>query len=139
MTRHGINIPDGVSREALSLTTRIMYFSEEGIACAKLYLRYTLSEAFTMLMPMLLEEGITPLVYSRDPNVTNELFRSLMAGQDNVRVLKRVNLENPEDTVYSRTSAGFVTTGDKINVINMLILTKKYTKCVLRRRNINTL
>ncbi len=128
MTRHGVIIPDGVSREASSLTTRIMYSSEEGVMCAKLYLRYTLSEEFTMLMPMLLEEGITPLVYSRDPNVTNELFRSLMAGADNVRVLKRVNLENPEKTVYNRASAGFVTTGDKVNVINTLILAKKYSR-----------
>ena len=128
MTRHGVKIPDGVSREASSLTTRIMYSSEDAILCAKLYLRYTLSEEFTMLMPMLLEEGITPLVYSRDPNVTNELFRSLMAGQDNVRVLKRVNLENPEETVYNRASAGFVTTGDKVNVINTLILSKKYSR-----------
>ncbi len=128
MLRHGISVPDGRGREASSLTTRIMYSAEEGTMCAKLYLRYTLSEEFTMLMPMLLDDGITPLVYSRDPNISNELFRSLMAGQDSVRVLKRVNLENPEENIYSRASAGLVTTGDKVNVINMLILAKKYQR-----------
>ena len=129
MQRCGIVIPEDNSKEPGSLlSTKIMYAAENGEVYAKFYIRYTLSEEFTMILPMLLDDGITPLVYTRDPNVTNELFRNLTAGSDSIRVLKRNTLADGDSTVYDKISAGLVTTGDKINVINMLLLSKKYVR-----------
>lgn len=129
MLRNGVTIPeDNVKEPSSLLSTKIMYAAENGEVYAKFYIRYTLSEEFTMLLPTLLDDGITPLVYTRDPNVTNELFRNLTAGSDSIRVLKRFSLTDSDDTLYNKVSAGLVTTGDKINVINMLLLSKKYVR-----------
>ena len=129
MIRNGVAIPEDNMNEPGSLrSTKVMYASENGEVYAKFYIRYTLSEEFTMLLPTLLDDGITPLVYTRDPNVSNELFRTLTAGSDSIRVLKRNTLVDSDDTLYNKVSAGLVTTGDKTNVINMLLLTKKYVR-----------
>lgn len=128
MTRMGVIIPEEHGKETVPMTTKIMYAAENGEVYAKFYIRYTLSEEFTMLMPTLLDNGITPLIYTRDPNLTNELFRTLMAGADNVRILKQHTLGNPEDKVYARVSAGMVTTSDKMSVINLLLLAKRYVR-----------
>ena len=81
-----------------------------------------------MLLPTLKEEGIVPLIYTRDPNVSNELLRTLSAGSDCMRVMKRLVPGSDEDKLYRRVSAGIVTNGDKINAINIVLLTKKYKK-----------
>ena len=129
MQRNGVVIPeDNVKEPGSLLSTKIMYAAENGEVYAKFYIRYTLSEEFTMLLPTLLDDGITPLVYTRDPNVSNELFRNLTAGSDSIRVLKRFSLTDGDDTLYNKVSAGLVTTGDKVNVINMLLLSKKYVR-----------
>lgn len=129
MLRNGVTIPeDNVKEPGSLLSTKIMYAAENGEVYAKFYIRYTLSEEFTMLLPTLLDDGITPLVYTRDPNVSNELFRTLTAGSDSIRVLKRYALTDSDNTLYNRVSAGLVTTGDKTNVINMLLLSKKYVR-----------
>ena len=129
MKRHGIAIPEDNSSESSSLhSTKIMYAAENGEVYAKFYIRYTLSEDFTMILPVLLGDGITPLVYTKDPNIGNDLFKSLTAGADNIRVLKRLTLDDEEEKVYNKVSAGLVTTGDKSNVINMLLLSKKYVR-----------
>lgn len=129
MLRNGITIPEDHVRESSSLrSTKVMYAAENGEVYAKFYIRYTLSEEFTMLLPVLVDDGITPLVYTRDPNISTELFRTLTAGADNIRVLKRYTLVDGDDKLYNRVSVGLVTTGDKINVINMLLLSKKYVR-----------
>ena len=129
MKRHGIVIPEDNSNESSSLhSTKIMYAAENGEVYAKFYIRYTLSEDCTMILPVLLDDGITPLVYTKDPNIGNDLFKSLTAGADNIRVLKRLTLEDEDEKVYNKVSAGLVTTGDKSNVINMLLLSKKYVR-----------
>ncbi len=130
MRRNGIALPSAAvsSDSSMSLDTiKVMYAAEDGEVYAKFYIRYSFSEEFTMILSSLREEGITPLVYSRDPNVSNELLNTLTAGSGAIRVVK---LYNPlgEEKVYSRVSASMVTYGDKIDAANMILLSKKYKK-----------
>lgn len=128
MRRNGIAIPSAATAPENGFgldTTKIMYASEDGEVYAKFYIRYSFSEEFTMTLPSLREAGITPLVYTRDPNVSNELLSTLTAGAGDMRVLK---LYSPlkEEKVYSRVSAGMVTYGDKLDAASMIVLSKKY-------------
>ncbi len=127
MESRGIEIPyDPEGDGQASQTTRIMYAAEDGVIYAKFYVRYMLSEEFTMILPIMLDDGVKPLVYTRDPNIDDGLFRSLTAGTDSIRVLKKQNLPSSEVRLYSRISLGMVTLGDKTNVINTILLSKKY-------------
>ena len=129
MVKSGIDIPEDTGKDNASLmSTKIMYAAENGEIYAKFYIRYTLSEEFTMIMPSLADDGIVPLIYTRDPNIDSQLMRSLTAGADSIRVSKKLTLSDPNDKVHDRVSAGLVTTGDKISVINMLSLAKRYVK-----------
>ena len=130
MRRNGIALPStAVSAESgVSLDTiKVMYAAEDGEVYAKFYIRYSFSEEFTMILSSLREAGITPLVYSRDPNVSNELLDTFTTGSGTIRVVK---LYNPlgEEKVYSRVSASMVTYGDKLDAANMVLLSKKYKK-----------
>ena len=131
MRRHGVAIPEGTGRAEGGIdTTKIMYASEDGEVYAKFYIRYSFSEEFTMLLPTLKEEKIIPLIYTGDPNVSNELLRMLTAGLDCMRVMKRLTPAPDDDKIYSRVSAGVVTYGDKINAIEILLLSKNYKKFI---------
>ncbi len=135
MRRHGVAIPEGAQTSEMGIdTTKIMYASENGEVYAKFYIRYSFSEEFTMLLPSLKEEGITPLVYTRDPNVSNELFRTLTAGADSVRVMKKLSPKLEEEKLYGRVSAEIVTYGEKINAISALLAAKRHKKLVERLR-----
>ena len=128
MQRHGVEIPFDPNGEGTpSQTTRIMYAAEGGEIYAKFYIRYMLSEDFTMILPILLDDKIKPLVYTRDPNIDNSLFRSLTAGTDSIRVLKKQNLPSSEVRLYSRISLGMASVGDKTNIINSILLSKRYS------------
>lgn len=127
MLGRGLKIPyDATVNSSFSKTTRIMYAAEDGEIYAKFYINYRLSEEFTMILPLLLDEGMKPLVYTRDPNVNDSLFRSMTAGTDSIRTLKKQNLPENERRLYQRISLGMVSVGDKTNIINALLLTKKY-------------
>ena len=129
MVKNGIKIPYDPGKESGALfSTKIMYAAENGEVYAKFYIRYTLSEDFTMILPSLADDGVIPLVYTRDPNVNDELLRTLTAGMDSIRVLKKQTLPDGEDKLYHRVSAGIVTMGDKLDVISMLLLCKKYVR-----------
>lgn len=130
MLRHNIAIPELTNKRDVSVdTTRIMYAAENGHVYAKFYVRYSFSEQFTMLLPSIKEEGIVPLIYTRDPNVSNELLRALCAGSDSMRVMKKFEPISPDDNkIYRRISAEFITYGNNINIINTVLLTKKYAK-----------
>ena len=78
-----------------------------------------------MLLPDLKAQGVTPLVYTRDPNISNELLNTLTAGSDCMRVV-RMYTPLAEEIVYSRVSANMVTYGDTLNAISMVLLSKKY-------------
>ncbi len=130
MLRHDVKIPDGAARPESqgTGTTKIMYAAEDGEVYAKFYIRYSFSEEFTMLLPELRKRGIVPLIYTRDPNVSSELLLTLTAGQDSIRVMKRLVAGNEETPIFRRVSAGLVTYGNKINAINMILLAKKYKR-----------
>ena len=130
MLRHNIMIPDvSAKREVGSDTTKIMYAAENGQIYAKFYIRYSFSEQFTSLLPSLKSEGIVPLIYTRDPNVSGELLKTLSAGSDSMRVMRKYHPISDEDKkIYRRVSAELVTYGDKINAINTVLLTKKYKR-----------
>lgn len=129
MRRHGVAIPEGAVRAEGGInTTKIMYAAEDGEVFAKFYIRYSFSEEFTMLLPTLKKEGIVPLIYTGDPNVSNELLKILSAGADCMRVVKRLYPAPEDEKLYSRVSAGVVTYGDKISSIDLLLLTKKYKR-----------
>lgn len=130
MRRHNIAIPELTGKREVGIdTTRIMYAAEEGEIYAKFYIRYSFSEQFTMLLPSIKEEGIVPLIYTRDPNLSNELLRTLSAGSDSMRVMKKYEPISSDDSkIYGRISAELVTYGNTINTINTVLLTKKYAK-----------
>ena len=130
MRRNGIAIPQAaVGRDSGSSldTIKVMYAAEDGEVNAKFYIRYSFSEEFTSTIPSLRDAGIIPLVYTRDPNVSNELLATLTAGNATVRVVKLYN-PVPEEHSESRTSARMVTYGDRLDAASMVVLAKKYHK-----------
>ena len=130
MRRNGIAIPSAATAPESGVsfdTIKVMYAAEDGEVYAKFYIRYSFSEEFTSTLPSLREAGITPLVYTRDPNISNELLETLTTGASCMRVLK---LYSPlkEEKVYSRVSSSMVTYGDKLDAASVIILSKKYNK-----------
>ena len=105
-----------------------MYAALDGEVYAKFYIRYSFSEEFSMLLPTLEDEGIKSLVYTSDPNITDELIKALTAGPDNIRVMRRYVQATHTSVVYREVSAGTVTFGEKSNAINTVILAKKYAR-----------
>ncbi len=130
MKKHGAVIPEetGKSSVPASASTKVMYIAEDGVVYAKFYIRYSFSEEFSMILPILQEEGIIPLVYTRDPNITPELIDALTAGADRIRILRKETSPENDDPIFSRLSAGLVTLGNKMNAINMLLLSRKYVR-----------
>ncbi|MBQ8320834.1 MAG: hypothetical protein IJX92_00530 [Clostridia bacterium] len=126
MRRHGIALPQSSGSDVSVDTTKVMYAAEDGEVYAKFYIRYSFTEEFTMLLPELKKEGIVPLIYTSDPNLSNELLKTLSAGADCMRVVKRLEPKPDTAKIYRRASASVVTYGDKINAINTILLTRKY-------------
>ena len=128
MLNHGIAIPDDDYRTNTSSSdsTKVMYGAEDGVIYVKFFIRYSFSEEFTMLLPDLKDKKIVPLVYTRDPNITNDLLKVLTLGEDIIRVMKKYVPRSAEEKTYRRVDSGIVTHGDKDNAINMILLAKKY-------------
>jgi cation transport ATPase len=126
MRRHGIAVPEGSKQEFGIDTTKVMYAAEDGEVYAKFYIRYSFSEEFTMLLPELKREHIVPLIYTSDPNLSNDLLKTLTAGSDCMRVVKKLEPGSDNEKIYRRVSAGVVTYGDKINAINTILLARKH-------------
>lgn len=128
MYRHGVEIAADESAPGLDSapTTKVLYAAEGAQAHAKFYIRYSFSEEFTMLLPALREVSVTPLIYTRDPNISNELLSALTLGGGNIRVMKKYNLPSAEAPVYDRLDGGIVTLGDKTRAINVILLCKRY-------------
>ena len=128
MLEKGAVIPeeDAARQESPYDSTKIMYAAEDGVVYAKFYIRYSFSEEFSMLLPMLEDYGIKPLVYTRDPNITDELIITLTAGTDKIRVLKKHTISDVDSPLYRKISAGAVTDGDKVKAINLILLSKRY-------------
>ncbi len=130
MLANGVRIPDGENRifESVHDSTKVMYAAEGGVIYAKFYIRYSFSEDFSMLLPILEDYGITPLVYTRDPNITRELISTLTAGNDKMRVLKKNDTSEKENVVYRKVSCGMITMGEKNEAVNAILLSKKYSR-----------
>ena len=130
MLENGVTIPEDENRHSESPldSTKVIFAAENGAVYAKFYIRYSFSEEFSMLLPTLEDEGITPLVYTRDPNITNELVSTLTAGVDKIRVFRLGSSPYTDDVVYRAISAGMVTHGDKNNAINMILMSKRYAR-----------
>ena len=128
MLRNGIEIPEEEGRDSQpsSMTTRVIYAAEDGKVYAKFLIRYSFSEEFSMLLPALREEQIVPLIYTRDPNITSEFIKTLTAGDDRIRVIKKRTAPGDDNVVYRRISSGGVLFGDKTNAIASLLLTRRY-------------
>ena len=129
MLRHCVRIPVDESKSTAigAETTRVMYCAEDGEVYARFSIRYSFSEEFSMLLPHLKAAGILPLVYTRDPNLTSELLKSLTMGEDIIRVMKRQGIPPEKEKVYRRISAPAVTSADKSEAVNLFLLAKKYT------------
>jgi VIT1/CCC1 family predicted Fe2+/Mn2+ transporter len=129
MRRNGIAIPQAaMSKDAKTIDTiKVMYSAEDGEVNAKFYIRYSFSEEFTSTIPSLRDSGIIPLVYTRDPNVSDELLSTLNAGNCTMRVVKLYDPAN-DVSVKARDSARMVTYGDRLDAASMIILAKKYNK-----------
>lgn len=128
MLEKGVVIPedDAKKQDSPYDSTKIMYAAEDGVVYAKFYIRYSFSEEFSMLLPILDDDGIKPLVYTRDPNITDELIVTLTAGADKIRILKKLTTSDVNSVIYRKISAGAVTDGDKSKAINIILLSKRY-------------
>lgn len=128
MLRHGvITARDDTAMDNAADTTKIMYAAEGGALIAKFYVRYSFSEEFSSLFTELRKNGIVPLVYTRDPNVNNELMKALTIGQGGIRVLKQHDVPLASEESVLNCSAGIVTFGDKMNAIKTVLLAKRYS------------
>ena len=137
MNRNGIAIPSAaVSKEnGMSFETiKVMYAAEDGEVNAKFYIRYSFSEEFTMMIPAMRDAGIIPLIYTRDPNISNELLSTLTAGGADMRVVKLYSLDEEATVVESRAQAKMITYGDKLDAAGMIVLAKKSHKLSLHVR-----
>jgi hypothetical protein len=129
MIRHGITVhADKSNTENGADTTKVMYAADGNTVYAKFYIRYSFSEEFSALLPELREKNIVPLIYTRDPNISNDLLRTLTMGNTKMRVMKRFDLPETEEKNYLRISAGVVTFGDKMNAIRTILIAKKYSE-----------
>ena len=136
MHRHGIEIPDGASADAKLDTTKVIYAAEDGKLSAKFYIRYSFSEEFTMVLPLLKKEGVIPLIYTRDPNINDELLKLLTAGTDSMRVMKLLVPVSTDEGARSRSeSATIVTAGDKMDVASIVLHAKKHKRFSDRLRS----
>ena len=124
----GIALPrEKDNREALDLATKVMYAAENGRVYAKFYVQYRLSPSYASMLASFAKEKIVSLVYTRDPNVNNELMRYLAADRDLIRVI-REDARTEESDVRERASVGLVSTEDKASAVSLLLLCRRYAK-----------
>lgn len=126
--RHGI-VAEGDDSGALA-NTKVMYAAEDGVICADFCINYSFSEEFAFNLNSYKENGIVSLIYSRDPNIDNEMLKFLAGGADAVRVMKKHTLPPHTEKVFSSLNAGAVTCGDKECAINLILLAKRYARFI---------
>ncbi len=125
MHRMNIEIPDEGREDCSADNTAVLYAAEDGVIYAKFLIRYSFSETFTSLLPLLSENKIASLIYTNDPCVTNALVSFLASGQAAIRVLKKNRPSLPEKT-YPEISSGLATLGDKTDALSLILLSKTY-------------
>ena len=129
MTRMGIIIPsdDYRTSRAANDSTRVMYGAEDGEVYVKVFIRYSFTEEFTMILPYLKEQGMIPLIYTRDPNVNNNLLKTLTMGDDVIRVMKKDGGKTTEEKTYRHLSSNIATLSDRTAVVSIAQISRKYT------------
>ncbi len=129
MLKRGISIPsdDYRTSRAANDSTRVMYGAEDGEVYVKFFIRYSFTEEFTMILPYLKEQGIVPLIYTRDPNVNNDLIKTLTMGDDVIRVMKKDGGKTTEEKTYRHLSSSIVTLSDRTTVVSIAQIARKYT------------
>lgn len=126
MKRHGAEFEkSSIAFNAANDATKIMYAAEDGVIYAGFRISYSFSEGFTMILPSLKEAKIVPLVTTRDPNITNELIKTLTMGGDAIRVLKRSDVLPHTEKIEQRVGAGIVTSSDKSSALYAMLLCKR--------------
>ncbi len=125
MTRHGVYVPS--ERGGYVESTKVMYGAENGVLFAKLNIQYNFSEEFAREISRFKKYNITPLIYTRDPNISGELVRFLTGGNDLIRVMKRFNTIPEGEKVYRRLPATLVTNGEKDRLTDAVVLAKRYS------------
>jgi len=130
MARHGIVLPPDAeaSRLGISDSTRVMYGAEDGVIYVQFHIRYAFSEEFAGALPDLKSNKLVALVYTEDPNISNELLLALNGGEDSIRIMKKCMLKPREEKTYKRISAGMVTSGNKLDAVSAVLLAKKYVR-----------
>ncbi len=123
LRKNGVAVPEE-EEERSSLTTRVMYAAKNGVLTAEFLISYSMSESFSMLVPHLRKANVIPLIYTRDPNLDNELFTALMREEDAVRVIKETLPEEHED-VSPSLSAGMVSADGKTAAVFLILTAKK--------------
>ncbi|MBQ8289445.1 MAG: hypothetical protein IJY01_01055 [Clostridia bacterium] len=124
LQRQGVYVAP--EREAFLGSTRFMYAAKDGMLFAKILVEYKFSEEFARALSYMKAHGITPLVYSRDPNLDNDLLRFLTGGVDIIRVMKRTTPAPERETVYRRLSSPAVSRGGRGDMLDAVILAKRY-------------
>lgn len=127
MLRHGASFDSLENRAAASAadSSKIMYAAEDGEVYASFRISYSFSESFTMILPSLRVEKIVPLIVTRDPNITNELIKTLTMGIDSIRVLKKTDTAPRTEIIERTASAGLVGIGERAGALHAMLLCKK--------------
>ena len=123
MLRHGVRI--NALNDSKVGSTRIIYAASEGEFFANFTVHYSVSEEFAYTLSEMKENGMIPLVYTRDFNIDNELMGRLTGGADIIRV-KREYRPYSERRVFGKVNSSMVTFGGKTEALNMLLTSKKY-------------
>lgn len=127
MQRHGATFLNDSVRAPISSveSVKTMYAAEDDTVYAHFRIRYSFSEAFTMILPTLRDEKTVPLIVTRDPNITNELVRTLTTGIDCIRVFKRFDTPSSSTPIERRTDSALIAR-DKDSAVGAVLASKKY-------------
>ena len=126
MLRHGAKFEENIrTASSVADSSKIMYAAEDGAVYASFRISYSFSESFAMVIPSLKEEKIVPLIVTRDPNITNELIKTLTMGADALRVLRKTEPKMPVGNIERRASAGIVGVSEQSSVLYAMLLSKR--------------
>ena len=125
MKRNNIRIPTSVSSGFGS--TKVFYAASDGEFFAHFTVHYSFSEEFALHLSSMKDEGIIPLVYTRDFNINNDFMRFLTGGSDLIRVLKKYSPVS-EKVTYDKLNSVMVASGEKSSLINLILASKRYFK-----------
>ena len=128
MHRHGVKVV--AERQSFAGSMRTMYGAEDGVLFAKFNIQYSFSEDFARSLSEMKENGITALVYTRDPNLNTELMKFLTGGADLIRVMKKTSPMPESEKVYNRLNTTLVEFSKNANTVSSCVTAKRYKRVV---------